>query len=319
MTDVLGVMEDWTESSTTIRREDGTRVVIDRSAIVSGKPVPPRPSTRLRVSARDAQLQAMSAWQPTERKHLGEWVLRAAGGFSTRVNSVLALGEPDRPWPDALAEVVAFYEQRGLPPLAQLVVGSEQHRGFVAAGWVPSRPGAGDVAFLLAGVGRTLRTMAEGSDGAARSGSRVGTRGGTDESSGSWDIRHAARASEAWETSGHVRGGDVEAMRRVLHSGREVTFVEVGPPGELVAKGRAALTDDGAWINLSDLWVRPDARRQGLARAVVRALLEWGAERGATTAFLATWAQNEEAWALYRGLGFEHHHSFCFLTPPPAE
>jgi hypothetical protein len=43
-TDVLGVMESWADGVTTVRRADGSVVSIRTADIVSGKPVPPRPS-----------------------------------------------------------------------------------------------------------------------------------------------------------------------------------------------------------------------------------------------------------------------------------
>ena len=47
MTDVLGTCESWEDGLVRVRREDGTVVEIAVADIVSGKPVPPRP-TRLR-------------------------------------------------------------------------------------------------------------------------------------------------------------------------------------------------------------------------------------------------------------------------------
>jgi hypothetical protein len=46
MTDVLGVLESWGETSIVVRRDDGEAVTVPRSLIVSGKGVPPRPPRR---------------------------------------------------------------------------------------------------------------------------------------------------------------------------------------------------------------------------------------------------------------------------------
>jgi ribosomal protein S18 acetylase RimI-like enzyme len=45
------------------------------------------------------------------------------------------------------------------------------------------------------------------------------------------------------------------------------------------------------------------------------ALLEWGAERGATTAYLQVLGHNAPALALYAGMGFTTHHAYAYLTP----
>ena len=47
------------------------------------------------------------------------------------------------------------------------------------------------------------------------------------------------------------------------------------------------------------------------------ALLEWGAERGATTAYLQVLGHNAPALALYEGMGFTTHHAYAYLTPRP--
>ena len=48
LTDVLGVMETWTATTTTVRRDDGTLVEVARADLVAGKVVPPRPPRRPR-------------------------------------------------------------------------------------------------------------------------------------------------------------------------------------------------------------------------------------------------------------------------------
>ena len=45
------------------------------------------------------------------------------------------------------------------------------------------------------------------------------------------------------------------------------------------------------------------------------ALLEWGAERGATTAYLQVIGDNVPALALYARLGFVTHHAYRYLAP----
>ena len=44
MTDLLGEMTAWTDTTTTVQPAEGTAVTIPLADIVSGKPVPPRPS-----------------------------------------------------------------------------------------------------------------------------------------------------------------------------------------------------------------------------------------------------------------------------------
>ncbi|CAN5482950.1 hypothetical protein BH11ACT8_BH11ACT8_16590 [soil metagenome] len=79
------------------------------------------------------------------------------------------------------------------------------------------------------------------------------------------------------------------------------------------ATAYAAYGDD--WVGLAGIEVSPAHRRQGLARAVIATLVEWGAEHGATTAYLQVLGDNEPALALYESLGFRTHHTYRYLTP----
>ncbi len=59
-------------------------------------------------------------------------------------------------------------------------------------------------------------------------------------------------------------------------------------------------------------------RREGLARRVVDALLEWGAEQGAVSAYLQTMPDNIAALRLYQPYDFVTHHRYRYLAPGPA-
>jgi len=54
-TDVLGVLETWVDDVLTIRTADDELVEIPAALVVSGKPVPPRPSRISRVSPEDVE------------------------------------------------------------------------------------------------------------------------------------------------------------------------------------------------------------------------------------------------------------------------
>jgi hypothetical protein len=51
VTDVLGVMRSWDETSTEIETRDGSLVAIRVADIVAGKPIPPPPERRRRSGA----------------------------------------------------------------------------------------------------------------------------------------------------------------------------------------------------------------------------------------------------------------------------
>jgi GNAT superfamily N-acetyltransferase len=79
------------------------------------------------------------------------------------------------------------------------------------------------------------------------------------------------------------------------------------------AHARAGL--DGDWLGVHGLRVEQESRRQGLARAVMAALLDWGAEHGATTLWLHVETDNEPAVTLYESMGLDVHHGCRYLSP----
>src|SRR6476659_7593329 len=164
MPDVLGVCEAWGDGVATLRRDDGTVVEIATRDIVSGKPVPPRPSARMRVTPREAEGHAAPLWPQVERVALGDWELRTdphpVDRLRKRANSCLAMGDPGLPFEDADRQIRAFYTARDRPPLAQVEAGSAEEAAFVAAGWrlLPY----GEAELLLAALTTVRRALPRG-------------------------------------------------------------------------------------------------------------------------------------------------------------
>ena len=263
MTDVLGVCTAW-GGGLCVVAADGGPVSIPIADIVSGKPVPPRPSVRHRVSPREAELHSLSMWPDVPTRALGEWLLRSdvTPEEIARAGSVLAMGDPGMPYADAAAEVVAYYSSLQRPAWAQVEVDSEADQELVALGWVKARPTEADSVYQLVAVSRLQRLL---------------------------------------PAAGEV-SLDLDEPRAVATIGS-------------VARARGAL--DGDWLGLHDIWVSPDARRQGLALRVLAELVDWGASHGATTAYLQVRSDNHAALALYERLGFVTHHTYRYLAAPP--
>ena len=94
-----------------------------------------------------------------------------------------------------------------------------------------------------------------------------------------------------------------------IEEGSRLT-VEYGD-ASVVARGEAAL--DGDWLGLHDIQVDPSQRRQRHATRVIADLLDWGASRGATTAWLHVETDNDAGLATYGRLGFVTHHTNRYL------
>jgi ribosomal protein S18 acetylase RimI-like enzyme len=269
MTDVLGVCESWADGLATVRREDGSLVEIRIADIVSGKPVPPRPSARLRVSTRDAESHAGPLWPTVVREPLGEWELRTdpapVGRLLKRTNSCLAIGDPRIPWADAVARVVAFYRDRDRDPLVQVEADSDLERAFLDAGWADVPGGEADL--MLGSLARARRLL----------------------------CRSPA---------------DVAVTVTVYGPRIEATATRAG-----ATAGLAYAALDGDWLGVHGLVVETEHRRHGVATALMDAVLEFGAERGAATLWLHVETDNAPARALYERLGLAAHHTCRYLTP----
>ena len=77
---------------------------------------------------------------------------------------------------------------------------------------------------------------------------------------------------------------------------------------------RSSVDDGGGGFTAFEF--DPGHRRRGLAGHVLRELLRWAAERGATSAYLQVALENEAALALYHRLGFAPHHRYHYRTAP---
>jgi ribosomal protein S18 acetylase RimI-like enzyme len=293
LTDVLGVLEALTDETLLVRRDDGDVVTVDRVRVVAAKPVPARTSARPRITPEALQIVCEAGWRAPVRERLGDWLLRAADGFTGRANSVLPVGDPGLPLDAALQQVQDFYARVQLRVQAQVIIGSGIADDLQARGWVAARPGQADTLVQVAAL--------------------AATGPGPYRGSGAADVRLSERLDDDWLLRyGRSAGNDPGVVRSVLESGERVTFAQVAEPA--IAVGRAVVTR--GWLGLSAVEVEVGQRRHGLGSAVVDALLAWGSARGARSAYVQVLADNDAALALYARRGFRTHHGYRYLRPP---
>jgi len=290
LTDVLGHLESWHEGLLVVRRGDGGATQVHERDVVAARVVPPAPPARRpgvpHASQADMQRIANAGWPARETEPLGEWLLRAHGGITGRANSVMAVGDPGMPLPDALDRVVRWYAERALPALVQLPEVDPANAVMERLGWQQQHV----TIVQTAPIGQTLDLLPVRGD--------VTT---TVEPVPSPDWLALMHDLDRDDPGGHVA---------ILTGPPVVGFATVRRDGVPVAIGRVSV--EGVWAGVTSVDVAEPSRRQGFGQAVMRALLAWAEHQGARAAYLQVRALNEPALALYRRLGFLPHHPYCY-------
>ncbi|MFJ4437003.1 GNAT family N-acetyltransferase [Streptomyces sp. NPDC088923] len=356
-TDTVGILTSWDEGVLLVTRRDGTRVRLAEETVVAAKVVPAAPARRRGPAADFAELAGVQerGWQAVEREALGGWLLRAsrvdgavggAGastGFTRRANSVLPLGDPGMPLPEALDQVRRWYGARGLPAYAQLATGAGDTQEVLAAeleehGWRREVS-----ALVMVGALAPLAELGPASMGSLAVVAPIAEGPETADPG----VRLGRTPDEAWlrrynRAAGTGPGGVPPGVLAVLASGPSPWFARVdaaGAGGGDTASGRrdfvhtgkgvsqaAGVPDaigrcvvDGRWAGFSAVEVAPERRRTGLARRVMGALARTALAEGASAAWLQVERDNEAAVALYTRLGFTvHHHYHHYRAPESA-
>ncbi|MEV5694104.1 GNAT family N-acetyltransferase [Micromonospora globbae] len=293
--DALGELVELSDTHLTLATAQGP-LRVPRDEVHRAKRVPPtrRPTAAAVV---ELELAADEAWPAPTRDRLGSWLLRAADGWTGRANSALPVGDPDRPLPAAVDAVERWYAGHDLTPMVNtpLPLAAPVGAELDARGWSARPPVLVQTAEL---------PLAAGGSPPPPPGSAA-------------VVELAAAPTREWlAVASGRKGGLPDAARHVLTAVDQVRFAHAYADGTLVGIGRGTVTGGGRWLGLSLIEVLPAARRQGLARRMIRALADWGAAAGATHAFLQVEQHNTGAVALYQRLGFTTHHTYRTRVAP---
>jgi N-acetylglutamate synthase len=292
LTDVVGVLDAWTGGSDgvlSVRRRDGRVERVPAADMVAARVIAPE------VSAEQMQLIAQAGWPATQTARLGDWELRWAGGGSGRANSVRVAGSPGRPLDRALAEVEAWYRDRGGAARLQVPWPSLSDAAFDALGW----PEVRRTYVLTAGVPNLLGVT-------AATAGRAGLTATVD-----------AQPSDEWLAAVGDRDTDDDALlRRILTSPVDVGFASLRTSdGALVGIGRVSASS--GWAGVTSVEAATTARRIGVATSVMHALARWAQDRRIPRLYLQVFATNAGALALYDRLGFVRHHAYVYRANSP--
>jgi ribosomal protein S18 acetylase RimI-like enzyme len=270
----------------------------------------------------DLERVAAAHWRGTEEEWVGDWLLRAAGGFTGRANSALPLGDPGRPLDDALALVTRWYRERGLAPMIAVPVplGDGDPR---AASYHPAGDPLADGDPLTAGgPGRELDAHLASRSWPLRPGpaffmvADLPLAIPASELAAGREVLVSPDPDDAWAAMYHYRGQDhlPPIARQVLTSAREQAFVSIREGGEVLAIARLSIAD--GWAGLTAVEVHPGHRRQGLGVVITAAAGQVAGERGIQRVFLQVEVDNAPAQAMYQRLGFRYSHRYHYRVAP---
>lgn len=248
------------------------------------------------------ELERMAAahWRGTEEQWLGDWLLRAADGFTGRANSALPLGDPGVPLDEALTVVIDWYRARGLPPMIAVPVPLETERGgqdldnYLSERLWSARPGPAFV--MVAGLPLAELRVMSLPEGAG--------------------VQVADQPDDAWAAMYHYRGqGHLPPVaRKVLTSADLQSFLTIRSGGEILAIARLSIA--GGWAGITAVEVSQALRRQGFGSAITAAACREAEKYGINNVFLQVEVANAAARALYERLSFRYSQRYQYRVAP---
>ena len=279
--DYLGVMR----SLTSIEKRDGSILNFDPNQIVAWRLVEELSAragfgapTSMRI--REIESALTTTWPALEVEIRGGWRYRAGAGYTYRSNSILLQGAPGigEPLLALDAEIdfaINFYRQRNITPAFHLPLPSylELDEYLDSSGW----------AIHLEAFAMVANRM----EIDAREDCQV--------------VITDLPTDEFQATRGVTQG---VAMMSAYPAKYLVLRDLDGAP---FATGRISV--DGEWAAITNLFVKPDYRRQGWSKVVLRELINSVA---APKIALQVESNNIAALGLYESLGFHNHHTYRF-------
>ncbi len=232
------------------------------------------------------------AWRAVEEARLGAWRLNASLGFSGRINACWPMGPPGLETNAAITAVEGWYAQRGLP--AQFKIAD----GLCTPTDLPAR--------------LSRRGYAPGDETVVMT-SSLADRPDLPEVR-QVRLRDCPDADFATVFAG-LPGDPEEARERLEALARTPAprvFALAVAEGRPAAIGACAV--EAPWVGIFAMRTLPSARRGGLARRILSALLARAGALGARTAWLQVEAVNAGARRLYETEGFAEAYRYRYWS-----
>jgi RimJ/RimL family protein N-acetyltransferase len=258
----------------------------------------------------DLERVAALHWRAHEEDRLGNWLLRAARGFTGRANSALAVGDPGVPVDDAICAVGDWYRARGLPAMIAVPMplpgpGPASHPldDYLSERAWATRPAPAYVMTADLPVQPDLSVMPHAPD------LPPGTEYRTD-----------PQPDEAWLAMYHYRGQELPLVgRELLMSADWQRFISIREQAGGSPVAIARLSVAGGWAGITAVEVSAGYRRQGLGTLITRAACTEAARQGVSRVFLQVETANAAALALYERCGFRYSHCYHYRVAPLSD
>jgi len=229
----------------------------------------------------------MNAWPALRTMLCDGWVFRGSNGYTKRANSASAL-ESRGSFTATLIEAERFYGSLGAPAVFRLspLAGHDTDRILADCGY--------RVLDETIAMTATLKPEPHSDDSISIDRDCVSA----------WESGYA----DAQALADNERRAHRAILDRIAPL--KTAFATAYDGGCAVAFGLGVVERDR--LGLFDIVTLPEARRRGLARQLVGALMAWGASEDATTAWLSVVADNERAKPLYAQLGFREQYRYHY-------
>ena len=238
---------------------------------------------------RNMEELSMNAWPAMQTLHYDGWVLRYADGYTKRANSVYPLYPSEIELDEKVKFSEAFYRDRNLPTVFKLTEASTPAGLDV---WLTERSYRKDSPTSVQIL--DLRTF---------------------KPAGTGTVELTSEDSETWQAA-FARMNKVDENRRLMHEHilrailLEKCYTSILIDGDILGCGLGVL--QAGYLGIFDIVIDSAYRGQGHASRLMEALLVWGVQQGAHTAYLQVMCNNEPALRLYEKLGFREAYQYWY-------
>jgi N-acetylglutamate synthase len=252
------------------------------------KPLRQREAARGGITIQRVEELSLNSWPALQTTFCDGWVLRFAGGYTRRANSIVPLYPTQG---DVAAKILAceeVYRDRGLPVIFKLTA--------------ESYPAELDALLAVQGYLAEARTSVQLMDLGQCADAPM-------------DVCLTPAETEEWQAAFcrmSALGVHQQATHRQLLDAivPDKCFAAVSADGHVVGCGLGVVQE--GFLGLFDIVIDAGWRRQGYGERLVRSLLAWGEKQQAHTAYLQVMLNNEPALRLYAKLGFREWYQYWY-------